>query len=124
MLIAFLTWIFDGTNWFRGLGDDEAKEFFKNFVSGAVGTFCLESLEPLNQHWIPARDRQEYEPQALSFARTTASFLCQCKTLGYDLELSCLIQRLVKGALELETVLYGLFFLPLLKDLIRKLKDR
>jgi hypothetical protein len=126
MATAFLTSIFDDTNAFKRIDPDKAAGFFNSLVSDAVDKFDFELLQPLSKEtWHSDPDgRREHERQAMIFAQTIASFLCQCKTLACVTELGLPIQRLSKEALGVEASLYPSFFLSLLKDLLTKLGDR
>jgi hypothetical protein len=138
MTVTFLTWIFDSAKPWRRVYSDEAKEIFKDFVVDAVDGFDFESLQ-LDCHspfvsgqagngdalrYVGPDECRENDSEAEMLAERTASFLCHCKTFGCDSELSWLVQKLNNKSLEAQPGVYRCFLLPLLREVMTKLKNR
>jgi len=83
MAIAFLANIFDNKNPWKGVDSDKAEAIFKDLIADNVSRFDFDSIAKTPCTAKP-QEASTGEPQMLSLARSLASFLCHCKTMGYN----------------------------------------
>jgi len=129
MAIAFLANIFDNKNPWKGVDSDKAEAIFKDLIGNTVSRFDFDSIAKTPCQPKP-QQASTGEPQMLSLARNLASFLCHCKTMGYNAELVQVVQMLTEKAIDVKVTRFGrldllqMFFLPLLKNLVLLLKEK
>jgi hypothetical protein len=129
MATAFLANIFDNKNPWKGVDSDKAEAIFKDLIADTVSRFDFDSIAKTPCTAKP-QEASTGEPQMLSLARSLASFLCHCKTMGYNAELLHVVQMLNEKAIDVKVTRFGrldllqMFFLPLLKNLVLQLKEK